>query len=320
MRSLFISNSSMNAKYKILVSILLTAALAITFRLVVGKPAENKAEREAFWASKSYDNNQYNILFLGDSRVYRSLNPEVIERKIPTVKVKNLGYSALGFDSAYMRFASSQMTVDEPVKIYVIGLSPRSISTSAIGNESFVEWTTKSGFDVWKIRDMAGLNEFFCPYTPQELYDRFIKKELNQNFGYQDLNKNGFVGSIQVPFTIQEGLETYERELSSASINSNAVQDILDFVQSCTRQNIHVIFFRPPSMKEMEKIENSIQGYNEEELAVKLIQSGAIRWQPSSVCASYDASHIDFISADKLSHELALFLQLKFPSIRQSNK
>ncbi len=310
----------MKAKYKILVSILLTAALAITFRLVVGKPVENKAEREAFWANKSYDNNQYNVLFLGDSRVYRSLNPEVIERKIPTVKAKNLGYSALGFDSVYLKFASSQMTDGEPIKIYVIGLSPRSISTCAIDNESFSKWTTKTRFEVWKIRDMARLNEFFCPFTPQELYDRFIRKELNQNFGYQDLNKNGFVGSMQVPFSIEEGLETYERELSSASINTNAVQDLLDFVESCTQQNIHVIFFRPPSMKEMEEIENSIQGYNEEEISKKLIQSGAIRWQPNSVCATYDASHIDFISADKLSHELALFLQLKFPSIRQGNK
>lgn len=310
----------MKAKSKILVSVLLTVILAITFRLVVGKPVENKAERETFWANKSYDNSLYNVLFLGDSRVYRSLNPEVVEREIPTIKVKNLGYSALGFDTNYLKFVSNQMSEDHAVRIFVIGVSPRSLSTAAIGNESFKEWTTKSDFEVWKIRDMSLLNEFFCSYTPADIYDRFISKESNRNFFYQDLHKNGFVGSMQVPLTIEEGLATYNRELSSASLNEKGLIDLLNFVESCSKKNINIIFFRPPSLKEMEEIENAIPGYSEEEISKKLIERGAIRWIPSTKCATYDASHVDFMSADKLSHELALFIQLKFPSIRQGDK
>jgi hypothetical protein len=310
----------MNAKFKIWTTLVLSVLLSVAFRLTVNTPIDYKAKKDAFWIGKTFDENKYNVLLLGDSRVYRSINPSVIEKEIPEIKVKNLGYSALGFDKDYLDFARTQLNTEGANRYFIIGLSPRSISTRAIGNESFREWKGKSKFEIWKAGDLAFLNEFFCPYTSNELFIRFIQKRSIQNYVYQDFKPDGFVKSFQVPFSIDAGLSSYRNEMSSSEFNQQAFQDLLEFTETCRGEGIQVIFFRPPTMEKMEEIENSLRGYDEDEIARKLIERGAISWQPISKCATYDASHLDFLSADKLSYELSLFLKLKFPTIRQGDK
>jgi hypothetical protein len=55
------------------------------------------AVSERFWVMKAQGMSRYDMILMGDSRVYRGLSPQAMEEVLPGERILNFGFSGGGF-------------------------------------------------------------------------------------------------------------------------------------------------------------------------------------------------------------------------------
>lgn len=69
-------------KTKILSLVITTVILFLFYKIILLKLPSSNILNEAFWSKKVTNKNKYDIVFIGDSRIYRGISPRAIELEL----------------------------------------------------------------------------------------------------------------------------------------------------------------------------------------------------------------------------------------------
>lgn len=285
-------------KYNQKIAVFLIISLLLTLAIIEWNPEREMSEaaRENFWTEKTHNEEKFDVVIYGDSRIYRGVSPAHITEET-NLSAYNFGYSSGSMSSQMLEFASSHLDhSNRPV--FILGISPHSLTKDAMKDEQFLQEDGRSALEVLKRKKLAGFMSIFDPIRPSDLF----AKGANQD----QLNEGGWMSNPGNEIDTLNGLEHYRKVLTDNPIVPEAVEDMLSFVTELSSKGVRVIGFRPPTMSSMEALENDLLNFDQMDLAKRFEEHGG-EWLNFDLneFQTYDGSHLQKESAIFLSKKLA---------------
>ena len=132
-------NRNIRAKKQAISFILMLPVLFVLLYFALLKlNTSNNMLKESFWAHKVTADSIYDIVAVGDSRVYRGVDPEAIETqcfKLKGTKIQalNFGFSSAGLEPYILEKAKALLKYGGK-RVMLIGVSPNSFIESSQKN------------------------------------------------------------------------------------------------------------------------------------------------------------------------------------------
>lgn len=273
------------------------------------KPDNSKIIQDRFWVLKTHGKNNYDIVIMGDSRAYRGVSPEAMEKAMPDYEILNFGYSSGRLNKFMFGEAEKRISKSGKRKIVVLAISPNTLIPPPVENAHYLEQYRLPREEIYSRLYFANFLHFFSSVKPSEI---FSENKENENPYIQLFHDNGWVASHKIPEDTTEALKTYEKWFREASVSEQLVNDLIDQTAKWTKKGIVVVGFRIPSSQSMEKMEDSLAGFDENKIKRDFINAGGL-WMDldNQNYHSYDGSHLHYKSAIKLSEKLGEFLSQK---------
>ncbi|AXT61837.1 hypothetical protein D1816_16230 [Aquimarina sp. AD10] len=263
---------------------------------VVGKlrpePISSQVQKEKFWSDKVHSTNKYDLIFEGDSRIYRGIDPKSVSKELKGLRVLNFGFSSGGHNELIFKEVENRLRND---KIIVLGLTPYSLTPKAQANKHYLQEKNRSQKDVFNRRFINPLFSFFDPIKPTDViyYNDTIPGY------YERFKKNGWVESRKIPFNPKAALPGYVKDFESNIVSEDVLKNLFEQIEKWIQKDIKVFALRMPTTEEMEKLENELSGFKENEIRKSIEEIGAkwIEVDNRYDYVSYDGSHLDRESA-----------------------
>lgn len=252
---------------------------------------------DSFWANKINNENHYDAVLAGDSRVYRGIDPAVIHGKTG-FSCFNFGFSSAGLEPALLKQAAGLLDPNGK-KILLIGITPASFSEESLKNGHFTSLQKINSKDIYIRKKIYPYLSDFNYYSLSDL-----KKIYRGELYFQTFGKNGFVYSNKIPVDSMEALQPYKDFLDGSRIDEHAVEVFYRMVSMFRENGIRCFAFRIPVASPLRKLEDAVFDF-------KTFESGFVKaggyWIDLPQCGfnSYDGSHLDGPSALRLSGVLA---------------
>jgi hypothetical protein len=288
-------------KYQNIPVTLLMAAILIGVLSFFMPKDKEKYLRDRFWTQKTFAPAAYNIILLGDSRVYRGISPDVMESKLPGMKVLNFGYSNGGLNPTIFEAAEKKLLHGNHEKVIVVGVTANCLTEYTQNNDQYFMEKKRPREDVFERKYLNGILYWFSATTPEALKEKCNPKPLS-SFYSNEYHSNGYVGSEKFPVDSMEAIQSYKDDFTNYKVEESFINDLTSQVMKWSRQGIIVIGFRPPTTAPMRALEDSMGHYNEALIKTKFISAGGhwIDLYPVEF-TTYDGSHLNKKSAVKLS-------------------
>lgn len=262
----------------------------------------NNMLKESFWAHKVTADSIYDVLAVGDSRVYRGIDPEEIEAqyfKIKGSKIEafNFGFSSAGLEPYILQKAKALLRQGGK-KILLIGISPNSFIESSQENGHLRKVESQDLKDLWIKKHIYPELSIFRRYAISD----FVKYK-HKEFYLEKFNLNsGFVGSGKLPYDSTAAINQYYKQLKANKIDTFAVRVFLETLQVLKSEGIRIVALRIPTTERMRVLEDKLTADFCQNLFNKIEAEGieCISVRDSKI-HSYDASHLDEKSAKLLS-------------------
>jgi len=285
-------------RLKIVGTFLLTIGLSLLVVFLRPQTAYSKLISDWFWVNKTHYSTNVDVVFVGDSRIYRGISTEAVQMILTDEKVLNLGYSSGGLNNEMFDFATQLLDVNSKNKQIVLGVTPFSLTEEARKNEHFEQELNRP---LAEIIEREYINPNISLFEPIKITDYQIV--LDNRFYSQKFHKNGWVESYKTPANNEEALIAYEETFSKTKLSDISIDETLSFITRMKEKGIKVYGFRPPSSKKMEELENNMTEFDEEKLQQMFEESGGywITIPDRFSFESYDGSHLHYESAQKLS-------------------
>jgi hypothetical protein len=266
----------------------------------------NNMLKESFWAHKVTADSVYDIVAVGDSRVYRGIDPETIEAqyfklKGSKIKALNFGFSSAGLEPYILEKAKALLKHDGK-RMLLIGISPNSFIESSQENGHLKKIESQDAKDLWIKKNIYPELYMFRRYAISD----FVKYKRKE-FYLEKFNLNsGFVGSSKLPYDSTASINQYSRQLKANKIDTVAVRVFLETLQKLKAEGIRIVAIRIPTTERMRILEDKLTSNFCQDLFIKIEAEGieCINVQDSNI-HSYDGSHLDEKSAKLLSIKIA---------------
>ena len=168
----------MERKPNIWITLAIAAALVTALSFVLPKDAE-KYLGELFWSRKTFAPAKYNVVLMGDSRVYRGLSPEIMESHLPGLKVLNFAYSNGGLNPTMFDAAEKKLAKNDKPEVIIFGISANTISDYSAGNQQYVQELNRPREEVLERIYLNPLRYWFSATSPEKLKQYFLKNQRN---------------------------------------------------------------------------------------------------------------------------------------------
>jgi hypothetical protein len=294
----------MNRKPKIWITVLLAAFLMGLLSLVLPKN-EEKYLSEHFWTRKTLSTQKYNVVVMGDSRVYRGVSPDVMKEYLPGLKVLNFGYSNGGLNPTMFRAAEAKITKSDKEKVIIMGISANTVTGFTENNNQYLQELTRPREEVIERLYFSPVKYWFSPTSPEGLKQHFWGVKENTYY-YNHYHLNGYVLSEKFPVDTMEAIPSYIKDFTNYKVDQRKLSDLYQQVSEWTQHGILVFGFRPPVSHPMYLLEDTLGLYNETAIKTSFTAAGGywIDLQHTDY-QTYDGSHLEERSAIKLSKKLA---------------
>jgi len=298
----------MSAKHKLILFLPISIVFGALLKLVLPIPNLNDAYRDYCWVKKTHSTEQFNVLAVGDSRIYKGVNPIYLVDEKSEINAANLGYSSAGYSKEYLSFVSRRLK-DKGSRVILFGITPYSFTPEALKNEHYHSFYDKNKKEVYKMLYLSGYLKTFPRYSPGEIWDYFSEAPVTHLY-FHDFKENGWVKSFKFPFDSTAGLIPYRKNFVDNTSDDTAVEEYLNWVKKMSDKDVEIIGFRPPSTLAMEQLEDSLSGFNYSSFISEFKQNGGV-WLTFSLkdYVSYDGSHLHYESANKFSKNLGLKIE-----------
>ncbi len=303
--------------------ITITLFTSLIFLFLLGKflpkMPSNTIEKSIFWAKKTHYNGEYNIVLVGDSRIYRGLSPSHMKSILTDQNILNFGYSSGGLHDLLLRHAYQKIQNTDKQKIMIMGVTPLSLTDDSSRNKHLNQELNRKKIEIFKY---MYINKYLKPYeiklitkTIRILGHNIFKylnlegpnflKDHDNNYYFEKFSEDGWVASNVKITSQQKNINLYRQKFKKAKLLPEIKKNLLNTVRQWTNENILIFGFRPPSTPEMKEIENQITNFNEVDFGKDFEERGGIWLYFPEKYNSYDGSHLSEESAIQLSIDLA---------------
>lgn len=288
----------------ITVTLIIASVLVGALSLVMPKDKE-KYLGARFWAQKTFAPAAYDIVIMGDSRVYRGLSPESMKTQLPGLKILNFAYSNGGLNPELFEMAEKKISQKSRVKLIILGVSPNCITGYTQKNEQFRQEKNRSREDILERLYLNGMLYYFSATTPEAIRDQ-LKKKSTDSYYLNEYHANGYVASEKFPTDTLEAIPSYISDFTNYKVEERYVGKLIEQVNEWTIRGIQVVGFRPPVSAPLRALEDTMGLFNEAALSARFTEAGGhwINFNPNRY-QTYDGSHLNKASAVKLSEDLA---------------
>ena len=293
----------MAKKPNIWITLAIAATLVTALSFVLPKDAE-KYLSELFWTRKTFAPAKYNVVIMGDSRVYRGLSPEIMESHLPGLKVLNFAYSNGGLNQTMFVAAEKKLAQNNKPKVIVMGISANAISGYSAGNQQYVQELNRPREEIFERIYFNPLRYWFSATSPEKLKKHF--SETKETAFYR--NKyfmNGYVESEKFPADTMEAIPSYTKDFTNYKVTPENLSDLFKQVKKWTDSGIIVAGFTPPVSQPMQMLEDTLGLFD-----ITTIKTGFEKasgyWidiEPTQY-KTYDGSHLKIESAKLLSDSI----------------
>jgi hypothetical protein len=192
------------------ITVLFAAILVGALSFVLPKN-EEKYFAEHFWTRKTHSTQKYQVVVMGDSRVYRGISPEAMKPALPGLKILNFGYSNGGLNPLMYRVAESRLDIDANAKVIVLGISANTLTAYTENNNQYVQELARPREEVLERLWLSPVKYWFSPTSPEGLKDHFWG-EAHENYYTNEYHLNGYVKSEKFPADTMEAIPSYIKE------------------------------------------------------------------------------------------------------------
>lgn len=280
----------------------------VGLKMILPQPFNNKELIKAFWINKTHASVSHNIVVAGDSRIYRGVSiAKITENTNQDLTGVNLGYSSGGFSQEYIQFITSRLKseADAP-KFLILGITPVSLTEEFAKNKSYNSYKNISALERYKYLYFDQLFSYTATYSPLELVSS--KEKLKDVQNYQETyKKSGWVKSYKLKADSTHAIPSYTKTFTKYTVSNAITDNLFQELDSLQQTGINIIAFRPPTSQGIHQLEDSLSGYDEKHIKT-LCQKYNIHWLElnRSDYISYDGSHLHYLSAEKLSEQIAV--------------
>jgi len=294
----------MAKKPNILITLAIAATLVTALCFILPKDAE-KYLSELFWTRKTFAPAKYNVVIMGDSRVYRGLSPEIMESHLPGLKVLNFAYSNGGLNQTMFVAAEKKLAQNANPKIILLGISANAISGYSAQNQQYVQELNRPREEIFERIYFNPLRYWFSATSPEKLKNHY--SETKETAFYR--NKyfmNGYVESEKFPADTMEAIPSYTKDFANYKVTPKNLSDLFKQVKKWTDSGIIVAGFIPPVSQPMQMLEDTLGRFDETVIKTgfEMASGHWIELNPAKY-KTYDGSHLNIESARKLSNEIA---------------
>lgn len=301
----------MTKQSNILFTLIAATILVVGLSFVLPKQDE-KYLGDMFWARKTFAPSNKTIVLMGDSRVYRGLSPDIMQKELPTFKILNFGFSNGGLNPTMFDAAEQKLSSSAKNKIIVIGVTANSLSDYTKDNNQYLQELNRPREEVLERLYLTPISYWFSATTPEELKTYFQNKNKpKESYYISNYKMTGYVESDKFPVDTLEAISSYQKDFSKFQIDEEHLENLFAQVRNWTKKGIIVLAYRPPISQPMQDLENKMALYNESEISEGIAHAGG-HWVDlqSGNYKTYDGSHVDRPSAEKLSLKIAREIQI----------
>jgi hypothetical protein len=262
----------------------------------------------AFWMAKTHTKKKFDVIVVGDSRVYRGISPAAMETVLKGMSVFNFGYSSAGMSAVLLNAAEEKLKTSGQ-RIIILGLTPYSLTSSAALNEQYKQYERAI---FWPCQ-IPWLQPLMFPNETVWALTYRLGFKVSQY--YQIPHSDGWVESDNPSESIDAALYEYRQRFAKEKISMQLFNYVLELVESWREKGYTVFAFRPPVSEKMENLENAKSGYDESLIKNEFSVAGGI-WidiEDRYAYKTYDGSHLTGESARLLSKYIAQFVSERIP-------
>jgi hypothetical protein len=266
--------------------------------------AETSPVSERFWVLKAQAPTHFDLVAMGDSRVYRGISPEAMKVVLKDRTILNFGFSSGGLNPEMYAAAEGRLDPASRHKAILFGVSPQTLCPRTESNDHFMQ-------EMNRPPDYVFLHLYWLPLVsglePLNLsaWGQPPASDTQEGY-YLEFHDDGWVASWTVPEVPDSQIESYREIFSTTQVSPRLVQALLDQTRQWVSQGIRVYAYRPPTSQAMADLENQQSGFNEAQFAAQFKAAGGTWFSiPLAPYHSYDGSHLVKASAVKLSLDIA---------------
>lgn len=290
-------------------SIGLTAIIALVFIIVMGLIFPKNPEkylRNHFWTKKTFSSNKYNLIVLGDSRVYRGIAVAPMEAILPDFKILNFGYSSGGLNPEMYKIAGEKLNQEMEPKVILLGVTAFSLTHMSEKNAHYHDEISRKKEEVFERLYLGKALNWFSPVTPKILANKIQNKKPKRVY-INDYQPGGWVASEKIPEDTCEAVASYTKTFSEGAVSDELLSAMENQIADWVKQGVHVYAFRPPISQPMLALADSAGGYNQPLIAQKVKNAGGVWIYLNNYdYHTYDGSHLRRDFAIKLSQKIAI--------------
>lgn len=285
----------------------IAATLVTALSFVLPKDAE-KYLGELFWTRKTFAPPKYNVVIMGDSRVYRGLSPEIIESHLPGMKVLNFGYSNGGLNPTMFDAAEKKLAQNDNPKIIVLGISANAITDYSAGNQQYEQELNRPREEIFERIYFNPLRYWFSATSPEKLKNHFSEQKETAYY-HNTYFMNGYVESDKYPVDTTEAIQHYIDDYTNYKVTPEKLEALFYQVKKWTDAGIIVVGFVPPISQPLRMLEDTLGKFNKTKIkeGFENVSGYWIELNPAKY-KTYDGSHLEIESARRLSNETGEFI------------
>lgn len=287
-------------------TLILGAILSFAISFLLPKNGE-KYLADMFWVTKTFAPQNYNVVLMGDSRVYRGLSPEIMDTELNGLKILNFGYSNGGLNPVMFEAAEEKLSKNGREKIIVIGVTANTLTNYTKENNKYFQELNRPREEILERLYLNPVSYYFSATSPETLKDHIQNWNKRKKSWYiNNYQLNGYVESDKFPVDTLEAIPSYTKDFTNYQVDAKHMQDLFQQIEQWTQRGIQVFAFRPPISQAMRELENNMGLYDEKRIKKGIENSGG-HWidLQNSDYKTYDGSHVDLNSARKLSLKIA---------------
>ncbi len=262
-----------------------------------------------YWRMKLEWHHTADIVLVGDSQVYRGLDPSVFAATWGG-RALNFGFSGAGLDARYLDAVERVLDPASSPPVVVLAVSPWSLTPRAAGPNGFtaaLEEQRRSSLPAVWLQRLDSVTHRLRPAPLEVLPAEHTATRAAAESYRQEFRPDGWVASEQSPPQITRGLESVRANHAHANrVDPAILAAVQDRIRRWTGRGWHVVVFVPPGAPEVDRLARDLAGFDARAVARAVVDAGA-RWVDVGPDAfeTYDGIHLTRASAVRLSRHLA---------------
>jgi hypothetical protein len=289
--------------WRIIISVVLTIGLLLLSRPILPPLPSSSMMSDLFWTNKAYPEAKFDIVVIGDSRIYRGVNPTIVEEEVASfgkMKAFNYGFSSAGLDTAFMDAGAVLLDPMSKHPVIILGITPSSLADENMVNEHHKQEIKRSAMERWQRRNINPYFSSFDPTLPSVIRNAY--REVKEGY-YQNYKLNGWIASDKIPRDVWGGYWHIEKAYPEAEFSLSIRKNLIAKVTEWEKRGIQVFGFRPPAAEHFEAFETKPEYFPEKAIIAQFEAAGGtwIEIVDRKNYQTYDGNHLEKKSAERLS-------------------